>query len=122
MGFKNLYGIEIQQEAIRQAKISVKNLHIVCGSALNIPFKDRQFDLVFTSGVLIHIHPKNCVIVLKEIYRCAKKFIWGFEYFSPQLQEIVYRKYKEVLWKSDFCKLLLETFPDLKLIKEEKIK
>ncbi len=47
MGFKNLYGIEIQKSAIELANQRTKGLNIVLASAYDIPFKDGFFDLVF---------------------------------------------------------------------------
>ena len=59
MGFTNLFGIDINRKSIEIAKKTRKNIDIIEGSALDIPFKDSFFDLVFTSGVLIHIAPEN---------------------------------------------------------------
>jgi len=56
-GINNLYGIELQQYAIEKAKALTKRINIIHGVADDIPFKDGYFDMVFTSGVLIHIHP-----------------------------------------------------------------
>src|SRR3989344_5212843 len=56
-GFKNLYGIEMFSEAVEKAKLHTKDINITQGSALDLPFKDGYFDMVFTSGVLIHINP-----------------------------------------------------------------
>jgi len=50
MGFQNLYGIEINGDALERAKAATRNLNLVQGSALDLPFKDNYFDLVFTSG------------------------------------------------------------------------
>jgi len=53
MGFKNLYGIEINSYAVEFSKSRTKNIiNIIQGSAFDIPFKDKYFDLVFTSGLL----------------------------------------------------------------------
>jgi len=79
MGFNNLYGIELQQYAIEKAKALTKRINIIHGVADDIPFKDGYFDMVFTSGVLIHISPGNINRVLDEIYRCSREYIWGFE-------------------------------------------
>lgn len=77
MGFKYLYGIEINEEAIEISKQLTRNIFITKGSAFDIPYKDNYFDLVFTSGVLIHIAPQDIKEALKEIYRVSKKYIWG---------------------------------------------
>jgi len=122
MGFRNLFGIEIQRDAVERAKISTKDINILSGSAFDIPFKDNWFDLVFTSGVLIHIHPKDLNTALNEINRCTKQYIWGFEYFSDKCEEINYRGHDGFLWKQDFCGLYLNSFPQLEVVKEKKIK
>ena len=122
MGFRNLYGIEINKRAVEISKSITKNIDLIQGSAIDIPFKDNYFDLVFTSGLLIHISPTDIKKVMKEIYRCTKKYIWGFEYYSPNYVEIPYRGNKNMLWKGDFVKKFLNFFRDLKLVKEKKLK
>lgn len=122
MGFKNLYGIEINDYAVELSKQRTNNINIIQGSAFDIPFKDNYFDLVFTSGLLIHIAPPDIKIVMREIYRCVKEYIWGFEYYSDKYTEIVYRKKKNLLWKANFSKMYLDLFGDLELVKERKLK
>ena len=122
MGFKNLYGIELQEHAIEIAKKQTENIYIIKGDCFDIPFKDKFFDLVYTSGVLIHISPKNIEQCLKEIVRCSNKFIWGFEYFAENYQEVNYRGNDELLWKTNFSKLYTDTFSNLTLVKEVKYK
>lgn len=116
MGFKNLYGIEIQKYAIEKAKEFTKGINIIEGNGLDIPFKDNFFDLVFTNGVLIHISPTYLHTIMGEMYRCTSKYIWGWEYYAPTTQEINYRGNKGVLWKADYAALFLKKFPNLKLI------
>lgn len=119
-GFKNLFGIEINDYAIKRAKKTHPEINIIKGSALDIPFRAEYFDLVFTSGVLIHVAPKDLKKVLNEIYRVSSKYIWGFEYYSPNFVSLNYRKRNSVLWKNAFQKLYLKTFPELRLVKEKK--
>lgn len=97
-------------------------INIIKATADDIPFKDNYFDMVFTSGVLIHIAPDNIDMVLDEIYRCSKEFIWGFEYYADEYTEVNYRGNSDLLWKTNFVKLYMDRFPDLELIKEEKYK
>lgn len=121
-GFKNLYGIDIFPEAVEQAKYHTKNINIIEASALNLPFKDNCFDLVFTSGVLIHTHPKDLKKLMGEIYRTSNKYIWGYEYYAPKHTAVDYRNNKNYLWKGDFCQMYLNLFSDLKVIKRSKLK
>lgn len=118
-GYKNLYGIDIQSAAVEESKKLTKNINIIQGSAFSLPFKDNYFDLVYTSGVLIHISPKDIKQAMAEIYRVSKKFIWGYEYFSKKYTQIMYRGNKNRLWKANFAQIYLNTFKDLKLVKEE---
>jgi pseudaminic acid biosynthesis-associated methylase len=120
MGFQNLYGIEIQIEAIEFSKSVSREIHIIPGTASDIPFKNSFFDLVFTSGVLIHISPHDIRNVMKEVYRCSRKYIWGFEYFAEEYTEIVYRGVKNLLWKANFARMYLDLFRELSLTKEKK--
>lgn len=121
MGFSSLYGIEINEDAIERSKSTTKGLNIIRSSALDIPFKDAYFDLVFTAGVLIHISPFDIKQVMGEIYRCTKKIIWGFEYYAPEYTEITYRGNTNMLWKANFSQLYRDSFEDLRLISEKKI-
>ncbi len=122
MGFKFLYGIELQDYAVELSKSKSKHINIIEGSAFDIPYKDGYFNLVFTSGFLIHISPLDIENVLKEIYRCSKKYIFGLEYFANEYTEVSYRGHGDLLWKTDFAKLYLDTFDDLRLLKEKKYK
>ena len=120
-GFTNLTGIEVQDYAVGVARNLSPKINFVVGSALNLPFEDNSFDLVFTAGVLIHINPKDLDKVLREIHRVSKKYIWGYEYFSEEYKEIDYRSNKELGWKNDFLGAYMGKFSDLNLLKEKKI-
>jgi len=122
MGYTNLYGIELQDYAVEKAKELTKGINIIKGNADDIPFKGGYFDLVFTSGVLIHINPENIKKVLEEIFRCSNKYIFGFEYYSDNYEEINYRGNDDLLWKTDFSKLYLKYIPNLKIEKYKKFK
>lgn len=118
LGFKTLYGIELQLYAVEKAKSITKNINVIQGSAFDIPFKDEYFDLVMTNGVLIHISPNDIPKVLSEIVRCSKKHIMGFEYFSEELKGVNYRGNKDFLWKMNYVQAYQNNFPNLSLKKE----
>lgn len=122
MGFTNLYGVELQAYAVKLSKSRTQNTNIIQGSAFNIPYRDGTFDLVFTFGLLIHISPADIDFALNEIYKCSKKYIWGFEYYADSLSEINYRGETKLLWKRNFVELYLERSPNLRLIREERFK
>lgn len=123
MGFKNLYGIEIQPKAIEHALERTNGLKITEASAYEIPFEDKEFDLVYSTHVLIHLDPEKINTALKEIYRCSKKYIFGNEYYSDNLTEIKnYKGRNNIAWKRNFSGLYTKLFPDLVLLKEERYK
>ncbi len=122
IGFLNLYGIELQSYAVEFSQENTKGINLIQGTAFDIPFKDAFFDIVFTSGVLIHISPSDIDLALQEIYRCTKNYIWGFEYYADKYEEIIYRGKTNLLWKTNFSKLYMEKFGDLKLVMEKKYK
>ena len=81
--------------------------------AHDLRFPDESFDLVFTSGVLIHVHPDNLLSSCSEIHRVTRRYIVCIEYFSDKPEEIHYRGYDELLFKRDFGSFWLDNFPDL---------
>ncbi|GAH77623.1 unnamed protein product, partial [marine sediment metagenome] len=74
------------------------------------------------SRMLIHISLADIKKALTEIHRCSRKYIWGFEYYSDEYEEINYQGLANLLWKTNFTQLYLDQFGDLKLIKEKKYK
>lgn len=122
MGFHNLHGIEIQSYALERAQARLPEAVLTQASAFAIPHEDRFFDLVFTSGVLIHIAPADLSKALAEIHRCARTWIWGFEYYAPETTEVVYRGREALLWKTDFARAYLQLFEDLELVREERFR
>jgi pseudaminic acid biosynthesis-associated methylase len=75
-----------------------------------------SFDLTFTSGVLIHIHPRDLLASCHEIHRLSRRYVACIEYFSDSEQEVPYRGHGEVLFKRDFGGFYLDNFPDLRLL------
>jgi len=120
-GFNNLYGIDVNYSAISYGQRTRMGLNLIMGSALDIPFKDNFFDLVFTSGLLIHIPPAVLPLTLSEIYRCTRNYIWGYEYFSDEPIAVNYRGRQEMLWKQDFYKAYKRKFSGLRVVKRKRL-
>lgn len=122
-GFTQLYGVEVNHAAIHRSHELNRNLPIwvVYGNALDLPFKDDWFDIVYTSGVLIHISPSDVAQVMREMTRCSRRYVWGFEYFTASgYVEIPYHGQRDMLWKTDFARLFERTCPELSLVKQER--
>lgn len=121
MGFKNLYGVELQWYAVEEAKKHSKGINLLQGSAFDLPFKDGYFDLIYTSGVLIHISPTDIGRAISEIRRCTRRYVWGFEYYAESYTEIPYRGQSNLLWKTNFAGEYMSWFPELHLVKERMV-
>ena len=122
LGFKNLFGIEINRYAVEKAKKRTKNIDIICASAFDMPFKDGYFGLVFTAGVLIHISPEHIKKALSEIYRVSSRYVCGYEYFSSKYQEIEYRGKENMMWKGDFAGMYTGMFRECGVLKQKFLK
>jgi pseudaminic acid biosynthesis-associated methylase len=119
MGFQKLHGIEVQEYALERAQSRLEEVELRNGTAFEIPYPTGHFDLVFTSGVLIHIAPRDLPAAMAEIHRCAANYIWGLEYYAPESTEVNYRGHQSLLWKTDFASLYLKQFKDLELLRLE---
>jgi pseudaminic acid biosynthesis-associated methylase len=97
----------------RAYQIAIKNKFLdksYNGSILDCDFKKNSFDLVFTSGVLIHINPKELKSNLKKILSFSKKYLLVMEYFSKKPEMIKYRGKKNLLFKRDFGGYVMDNF------------
>jgi len=121
MGWSNLSGTELQPFAMEIARSRLPSATFKLGSALALPWDDGSFDVVFTCGVLIHISPTDLPTVMDEIYRTTKEYIWGTEYYAPEVTQVTYRDHSELLWKMDFARQYMRRFPDLELVREQRL-
>jgi pseudaminic acid biosynthesis-associated methylase len=127
MGFSNLYGVEIFKKAVKEAQSNIPCATITEGTMLDLPYKDKEFDVVFTSGVLIHQDPEDSLIKsLSEIYRVSNNFIIGLEDFSTNKvgfseknsKGFATKKYRgehEKYWAGPYHDFIQKEFPDLTL-------
>ena len=121
LGFTNLTGVEINEKAFKIAKKNYPNIKFHNSSIEEFNSNGEQFDLVYTSGVLIHINPKALPEIIKKIISLSKEYIFDSEYYSDKLVEVNYRGHEETLWKQNFPQLFLNQDSKLKIIKQEKI-
>lgn len=66
------YGLDISQVAIDRANTYMPG-RFFCGSALELPFADQEFDTVVSTDCLEHIHPDDVPRAIAEIRRVCKK-------------------------------------------------
>lgn len=70
----------------------------------------QKFDLVFTCGVLIHIHPNEIPLIYQKMYEISSRYILINEYYNPVPVEINYRGYSSKLFKRDFAGEFVEQY------------
>ena len=105
-------GVEINTKAYNVCK---KKFNCFNDSIYNFETK-QKFDIVISSGVLIHQNPKMLNLFYKKMYKLSKKYIYLNEYFNPSPVKLIYRGNKGKLFKRDFAKELWKQFPNMKLI------
>lgn len=107
-------GVEINAKAAEECA-KLERVKVVNTSILEYK-SEEQFDLVFTSGVLIHINPDMLPMVYDVLYRHSKKYILVSEYYNLTPMEINYRGNKGKLFKRDFAGEIMARYPSLHLI------
>lgn len=112
------FGIDVNQEALSRLRDRLPGVNAVAGFGRELPFRDRWFDLVFTTGVLIHQPASTLPIVMSEIVRASRRYILCGEYFAAEETEVPYRGHSGALFKRDYGRLYQDLFPDLDLIDE----
>lgn len=108
LGTKNLFGVEINKNAVEIAKDRYKNqdfYHFHHGSADELPYEDNKFNVVTASEVLEHVPENLRGNVIRSIHRVLKsdgKFIFSvphkglfhfldpsnFRYYFPRIFSI----------------------------------
>lgn len=98
---REYYGLEINDYAAdKLAKVGYVN--VIHESIIDWEPR-RQFDLVYTRGLLIHIPPSDLPIVYDKLYRASSRYILLCEYYNPKLQAIPYHGKDGLLWKGDYA-------------------
>lgn len=114
LGSRNVYGVDINEEALLELRRRVPGTNAVWSPARSLPFRDGQFDLTFTTGVLIHQAPETLPLVISELVRCSRRYVLCGEYHAEEMTEVAYRDQSGALFKRDWGGLYAELFPDLR--------
>lgn len=114
-----VHGMDVNEKSLALLRKSLPQVNTIWGVASRLPYRDEWFDIVFTTGVLIHQPRSVLPVVMSEIVRCSKRYVLCGEYYSEELIEVPYRKQSGALFKEDYGKLYLNLFPELNLIHEE---
>lgn len=108
------FGFSPKFEAVEpneKARLNLVEQNIVDRVYPTIEEVTTKFDLVFTSGVLIHIHPDELLNFTKKIYSLSNNYIVCAEYFRPEPETKKYRGETDTLFMRDFGSFYLDNFP-----------
>lgn len=85
------------------------------GPIVESGFASNSFELAFTIGVLIHIHPDDLLENMRKLFEYSCKYILIGEYFNRTPVMVQYQGQENKLFKSDFGKQFLSNF-NVKLV------
>ncbi len=102
--------IEISETAFNFVKEEYQLQHLYNGSILDSNIKSK-FDLVFTMGVLIHIHPDDLLKNIDKMMSYSNKYILVGEYFNRTPVELEYQGQSNKLFKRDYGSLIMDNYP-----------
>jgi len=91
-------GIDLNECALEQARKKYPFFNFKHTSNDKMPYEDSTFDIVFTRGVLIHIPKENLFLVMSEMTRISKKWIFNLEYFGEDDKMIDWKRGENLLW------------------------
>ena len=109
------YGIEINTEAARELRKVIPSTNVIQSSILDFE-PNREFDLCFIKGVLIHTNPDELNTVYEKLIACCGRYLIVAEYYNPSPVAVPYRGHTDRLFKRDFAGEILEKYPEMQLI------
>src|SRR3989338_5550928 len=127
-----MYGItktQLNKEFFGNLDRSIKILEVGCNRGIQLMYFQKMgfknlYGIEANAQIveLAKAGTKNIKKVVKEVYRCSQKYISGLEYYEKRYTEIPYHGQRNLLWKTDFSNIYLDSFKDLKVVKEKKMK
>lgn len=111
----DISAIDVNEKAINFVKEKYSISDSFVGRIEDASFKNNNYDLAFTMGVLIHVHPDELLATAKKVVDISKKYVLIGEYFNRTPTMIPYQGKENLLFKRDFGKYFLENF-DLEVI------
>lgn len=115
-GERRVVGVDVNQSALAVLEREVSGATGVEAPARSLPFADKEFDLTFTMGVLIHQPEESLGAVMDEMVRCSRRFVLVGEYHGSETEEVPYRGVSGALFRRDYGALFLDRFPTLRQV------
>jgi pseudaminic acid biosynthesis-associated methylase len=96
-------GVDINAAAVAEAEAAGVEAHLMAINQVGAVISG--FDLVCTSGVLIHVAPADLPEAMRNIVQASNRWVLAVEYESETEEQIDYRGNSERLWKRPFGRL-----------------
>lgn len=96
-------GVDINVAAVTEAEAAGLDAHVISLNQVGVVISG--FNLVCTSGVLIHVAPADLEESMRNIVQASDRWVLAVEYEADEEQEIDYRGNAERLWKRPFGRL-----------------
>lgn len=96
-----LVGIDVNATAVAEARshgLDVRHTSIDAGL-------EECFDLVCTSGVLIHVAKADLTNTMEKVITASRLWVLAVEYWAPRDEEVQYRGHGDRLWKRPYGKI-----------------
>jgi pseudaminic acid biosynthesis-associated methylase len=93
-----LEGVDVNPNALQQAA----NAGLNVGSGFSPDILGCGRELVFTSGVLIHIAPENLQKTMQDLVKVSSDYVLAVEYEAEEEEEVEYRGHAGKLWKRPY--------------------
>jgi SAM-dependent methyltransferase len=97
----HVFGVDGDQEKIKQARVNVPSGVFKVASADKIPFSNGFFDLVYSDGCLSHNPPEQALKIIDEMMRVGKR-IFIVEYQGTKMSASGFSNCKTGVWIHDF--------------------
>jgi len=110
----NLHSVEINAKAAAEIE-AWGGATVEVASLLDFE-PQRQWDLSFTKGVLIHLPPEALPGVYDKLVAASSRYVMVCEYYNPTPVEVSYRGHEHALFKRDFAGEILNAHPELRLV------
>ncbi len=107
-------GIDVNEQALARIPKDIPTLQ---ASAADLPFEDESFDLVFTSGVLIHAPDVELPFQMSEIVRVSNRYVLAMEYNGDSVRGWRWMT-TDGLWSRDYGGIYEREY-GLKLLESE---
>ncbi len=105
-------GVDFSFSQLRHSRLHLQDLPlpVVNGDATAMPFKDNAFDVGFTLGVFMNIHPRKIRAALGEMLRVCSRRVIHIEYDENHTTKALREKraFKTNIVSHDYCALYRE--------------